>query len=157
MPNTHSPCHVICDTYLHTYAICDTYFHTISELPLLAAMVRAGKTVVVKCTSHPSSQIFVTVVISFRPTCIHVPRSLPSINQDEQIALSSPQLNQGRRPALSLPTSFWGTQGGGEAMHTRTRAHAARCAHRVQEKIGLEARSVAFVAQAHRLQVTILD
>ena len=120
-------------------------------------MVRAGKTVVVKCTSHPSSQIFVTVVISFRPTCIHVPRSLPSINQDEQIALSSPQLNQGRRPALSLPTSFWGTQGGGEAMHTRTRAHAARCTHRVQEKIGLEARSVAFVAQTHRLQVTILD
>jgi hypothetical protein len=40
-----------------------------SELPLLAAIVRAGNTVVVKCTSHPSSQILVTVVMSFRPTC----------------------------------------------------------------------------------------
>ena len=56
----------------------------------MAAMVRAGKTVVVKWTSHPSSQIFVTVVISFRPTCTHVPRSPQSINQGQHIALSSP-------------------------------------------------------------------
>ena len=41
-----------------------------SELPLFAAIVRAGNTVVVKCTSHPSSQILVTVVMSFRPTCL---------------------------------------------------------------------------------------
>ena len=41
---------------------------TMSELPLLAAIVSAGKMVVVKCTSQPSSQIFFTVLRSFKPT-----------------------------------------------------------------------------------------
>ena len=39
----------------------------------------------------------------------------------------------------------------------RAPAHAARCAHRVEEEIGLEARGVALVAQAHRFQVAVLD
>jgi hypothetical protein len=43
---------------------------TMSELPRFAAMVKAGNIVVVKCTSQPSSQIFFTVLRSFRPTAL---------------------------------------------------------------------------------------